>query len=120
FEANFKIKNDPRVTRLGRFLRFTSLDELPQLFNVLRGDLSLIGPRPIVEAEQTKYGAHALTLLSVKPGLSGMWQVYGRSDTTYEQRITMDMHYIDNRSLLLDLKLMVLTPYAVVRGRGAY
>jgi lipopolysaccharide/colanic/teichoic acid biosynthesis glycosyltransferase len=120
FQDNFKIKDDPRVTRVGAFLRKTSLDELPQLFNVLRGDISLIGPRPIVEKEQAKYGVYAAKLLSVKPGLSGMWQVYGRSDTTYPQRIAMDMAYIDNRSLRLDLRLMVLTAYVVLRGRGAY
>jgi lipopolysaccharide/colanic/teichoic acid biosynthesis glycosyltransferase len=120
FQKNFKIKDDPRITRAGSFLRLTSLDELPQLLNVLRGDISLIGPRPIVEAEQAKYGVHAPKLLSVKPGLSGMWQVYGRSDTSYEQRIEMDMTYIDRRSLLLDMKLMVLTAYVVIRGRGAY
>jgi lipopolysaccharide/colanic/teichoic acid biosynthesis glycosyltransferase len=120
FQDNFKLKNDPRVTRVGSFLRRTSLDELPQLFNVLRGDISLIGPRPIVEAEQAKYGPRAGKLLSVKPGLSGLWQVYGRSDTTYHERIDMDMSYIDNRSLWLDLKLTLLTACVVLRGRGAY
>jgi lipopolysaccharide/colanic/teichoic acid biosynthesis glycosyltransferase len=120
FQGNFKIKNDPRVTRVGGFLRKTSLDELPQLFNVLRGDISLIGPRPIVEPERAKYGAYEAKLLSVKPGLSGLWQVYGRSDTTYEQRIQMDMWYIDNRSIWLDLKLIAITAYVVLRGRGAY
>jgi lipopolysaccharide/colanic/teichoic acid biosynthesis glycosyltransferase len=120
FQHNFKIKNDPRVTRLGALLRKTSLDELPQLFNVLRGEISLIGPRPIVEEEREKYGDYCPKLLSVKPGVSGMWQVYGRSDTTYDQRIAMDMSYIDNRSLWLDFKLISLTVYVVLRGRGAY
>jgi lipopolysaccharide/colanic/teichoic acid biosynthesis glycosyltransferase len=82
--------------------------------------MSLIGPRPIVEPERSKYGVYAPKLLSVKPGLSGMWQVYGRSETTYEQRISMDMTYIDNRSLWLDVKLILLTAYVVLRGRGAY
>jgi lipopolysaccharide/colanic/teichoic acid biosynthesis glycosyltransferase len=90
------------------------------LFNILRGDLSLIGPRPIVEPERVKYGAYAGRLLSVKPGLSGMWQVFGRGDTTYEERIAMDMTYIDNRSLWLDLKLILLTVYVVLRGRETY
>jgi lipopolysaccharide/colanic/teichoic acid biosynthesis glycosyltransferase len=120
FEATFKLKNDPRLTRIGRFLRKTSLDELPQLFNVLRGDLSLIGPRPIVPSERAKYGVHLRKLLSVKPGLGGYWQVYGRSDTTYAERIAMDMEYIDNRSLGLDLKLAAMTARVVIEGRGAY
>ncbi len=120
FQSNYKIKNDPRITRFGQFLRKSSLDELPQLYNVLRGDISLIGPRPIVESERVKYGVLATKLLSVKPGLSGMWQVYGRSDTTYEQRIAMDMNYIESRTLWLDLKLMAVTALVVLRGRGAY
>jgi len=120
FEENYKIKHDPRVTRFGAFLRKTSLDELPQLFNILRGDLSLVGPRPIVPSERAKYGEYAEKLLSIKPGLSGLWQVYGRSDTTYDQRIQMDMTYIANQSLWLDLKLMALTVYVVIKGRGAY
>ena len=107
------------VTKLGSLLRKTSLDELPQLFNVLQGDISLIGPRPIVRNEVTKYGCHADKLLSVKPGLSGLWQVYGRSDTTYEERVKLDMTYIDNRSMWLDTMLIFLTMIAVVKGRGA-
>jgi lipopolysaccharide/colanic/teichoic acid biosynthesis glycosyltransferase len=120
FEQSYKLKNDPRLTRIGGFLRKTSLDELPQLINVLRGELSLIGPRPIVPSEVSKYGKTHRKLLSVKPGLGGNWQVYGRSDTTYEERIAMDMEYIDRRSLGLDLKLMVLTARVVLEGRGAY
>jgi len=118
FGANFKIKSDPRVTRLGAFLRKSSLDELPQLWNVLRGDLSLIGPRPIVPHEREKYGWHAETLLSVKPGLGGIWQVYGRSDTNDEERIGMDVRYVETRSAWVDLKLIFLTAYVVARGRG--
>jgi lipopolysaccharide/colanic/teichoic acid biosynthesis glycosyltransferase len=120
YQGNFKIKDDPRLTSIGGFLRKASLDELPQFFNVLRGDISLIGPRPIVEPEQVKYGVYAEKLLSVKPGLSGRWQVSGRAETTYDERIAMDMNYIDNRSLWLDLKLILLTVYVVLRGRETY
>ncbi|MGE3820174.1 MAG: sugar transferase [Isosphaeraceae bacterium] len=120
FATNFKIKNDPRVTRLGALLRRTSLDELPQLWNVLRGEMSLIGPRPIVERELSKYGSHGEKLLTVKPGLGGLWQVSGRSDTTYHERIAMDMTYIESRSLAMDLRLIVQTAMVVILGRGAY
>jgi lipopolysaccharide/colanic/teichoic acid biosynthesis glycosyltransferase len=120
FNENYKIQSDPRVTRVGAILRRTSLDELPQFWNVLRGDMSLIGPRPIVEQELDKYGAHAGRLLSVKPGLGGIWQVSGRSDTSYAERVAMDLRYIETRSLGLDLKLMILTAVVVIRGKGAY
>ena len=120
FAASYKIKEDPRVTRVGAFLRKTSLDELPQLVNVLRGDVSLIGPRPIVRDELARYGPYADLLLSVKPGVSGYWQVYGRSDTTYPERVSMDVSYIANRSPWLDLKLAALTAVVVLTGRGAY
>ncbi len=120
FERNFKLKDDPRVTRFGALLRRSSLDELPQLWNVLRGDISLVGPRPIVTAELAKYGRYAEDLLEVTPGLSGLWQVCGRSETTYEQRIQLDMLYIQNRSTWLDLKLLGLTFFAVFRKLGAY
>jgi lipopolysaccharide/colanic/teichoic acid biosynthesis glycosyltransferase len=120
FSDNYKIRNDPRVTRFGAFLRRTSLDELPQLWNVLKGDMSLIGPRPIVEAELIKYGRRAVRLLTVKPGLGGLWQVSGRSETTYNDRVALDMRYIDSRSLGLDLKLLLLTALTVLKGRGAY
>jgi lipopolysaccharide/colanic/teichoic acid biosynthesis glycosyltransferase len=119
FEEKFKLEDDPRITPLGAFLRRTSLDELPQLLHVLRGEMSLVGPRPIVEAELSKYSIYAKKLLSVKPGLSGLWQVCGRSDTTYPQRVIMDMHYIDHRCLSLDFRLLVLTASAVVRKSGA-
>jgi lipopolysaccharide/colanic/teichoic acid biosynthesis glycosyltransferase len=119
FATRFKIDDDPRVTRTGRFLRRTSLDELPQLINVLRGEMSLIGPRPIVPRELEKYGPHADKLLTVKPGLGGLWQVSGRSDTTYEERVALDMRYIDQRSLALDLRLLFLTALAVLQRRGA-
>jgi lipopolysaccharide/colanic/teichoic acid biosynthesis glycosyltransferase len=119
FEHSYKLKRDPRVTRAGAFLRRTSLDELPQLLHVLRGEMSLVGPRPVVRPELEKYSIYADKLLTVKPGLSGLWQVCGRSDTTYPQRVRMDMHYIDHRSLSLDLRLMLHTVGAVVRKSGA-
>ena len=120
FDRNFKLKDDPRVTPLGALLRRTSLDELPQLWNVLRGDMSLIGPRPVVEPELARYGRHAGRLLTVKPGLGGVWQVNGRSETSYEERVAMDMSYIDSRSMALDLKLLFRTALVVLGGRGAY
>lgn len=120
FEEKFKLEDDPRITPVGNFLRRTSLDELPQLLHVLRGEMSLVGPRPIVESELTKYSIYANKLLSVKPGLSGLWQVCGRSHTTYPQRVMMDMHYIDHRSFALDLQLLLLTASAVVRKSGAW
>jgi exopolysaccharide biosynthesis polyprenyl glycosylphosphotransferase len=116
-----KIKRDPRVTKLGRWLRRYSLDELPQLFNVLRGEMSLVGPRMITAEEAAKYGSHHVNLLTVKPGLTGLWQVSGRSDLSYEDRIRLDLHYIRNYSVWLDLQiLLVQTPSTVIRGNGAY
>ena len=120
FEEKFKLEDDPRITPLGAFLRRTSLDELPQLFHVLRGEMTLVGPRPIVESELSKYSIYANKLLTVKPGLSGLWQVCGRSHTTYPQRVMMDMHYIDHRSLALDARLLLLTASAVIRKSGAW
>lgn len=119
FGENFKLKNDPRITPIGAFLRKTSLDELPQLFNVLRGDMTLIGPRPIVPKELEQYGNSQDTLLSVTPGLSGMWQASGRSETSYSERVAMDMDYIERRSILLDVKLIAKTVIAVLRRNGA-
>ena len=97
FYKNFKLENDPRVTKIGDFLRRTSIDELPQLINILNGSMSIVGPRPIVQKEIDLYGDYANKLFSVVPGLTGYWQANGRSDTTYEERIKMDMYYIDNR-----------------------
>ena len=119
FYKNFKLENDPRVTKIGDFLRRTSLDEIPQLINVLKGDLSLVGPRPIVEKEICKYGQYADKLFSVIPGITGYWQSHGRSDTSYEERIEMDMYYIDNRSILLDIKIMFKTVISVIKKEGA-
>lgn len=120
FHENFKLRCDPRVTRLGAVLRKFSLDELPQLFNVLRGQMTLVGPRMITAPELEKYGEHQYELRKVKPGLTGYWQVYGRQEVSYAERVEMDLNYIRNRSLWLDFKLLGLTPMRVIRGRGAY
>ena len=120
FVANFKLKSDPRVTPLGKALRKFSLDELPQLWNVLRGQMSLVGPRMITAAELEKYGQHKNLLLTVKPGLTGYWQVHGRQQVSYSERVQMDVHYICNWNLGLDIKLLLLTPSRVIRGHGAY
>ena len=119
YYKNFKLDNDPRVTKLGGFLRKTSLDELPQLFNILKGDMTIIGPIPIVEKEISKYGDKAEKLFSVVPGLAGYWQANGRSDTTYEERVEMDMYYIDNMSFWLDAKILFQTAISVLKGEGA-
>ncbi len=119
FDEKFKIDDDPRITRVGRFLRCTSLDELPQFFHVLSGKMSLIGPRPIIDREREKYSIYVGKLLSVRPGLSGLWQVSGRSDTTYSQRVLLDMYYIDNRSISLDLRIFFKTFITVLRKTGA-
>ena len=120
FEKNFKLVSDPRVTKIGRWLRKLSLDEAPQLINVLRGEMTLVGPRMITEPELDKYGPAKALLLSVKPGLTGYWQVYGRQEVDYADRVKMDIFYIQNWSLLLDLRLLLLTPLRVLRGTGAY
>jgi lipopolysaccharide/colanic/teichoic acid biosynthesis glycosyltransferase len=101
-------------------LRKLSLDELPQLFNVLKGQMSLVGPRMISPVELGKYGEHKQLLMSVKPGLTGYWQVNGRQNVGYEERVRMDLHYINNWSLALDLKILLKTPYAVLKKEGAY
>jgi exopolysaccharide biosynthesis polyprenyl glycosylphosphotransferase len=115
-----KIKDDPRITRIGFYLRRYSLDELPQLINVLKGDMSLVGPRIISPPELERYGQWALNLLTVRPGLTGLWQVSGRSDVSYEERVRLDMFYIRNYSIWLDLQLIVQTIPVVFSGRGAY
>jgi Undecaprenyl-phosphate galactose phosphotransferase WbaP len=117
---NFKLRNDPRITMTGRVLRLTSLDELPQLWNVLRGEMSLVGPRPIVRAELLRYGRNASRYLAVKPGLTGLWQVKGRNDTTYRRRVAMDKFYVNNQCMLLDIYILAATPAAVLRRTGAY
>ncbi|MBQ4155236.1 MAG: sugar transferase [Clostridia bacterium] len=120
FMSEFKLENDPRITKVGNFLRKTSLDELPQLFNILKGDLTLIGPRPIVEEELENYGEDADKLLSVKPGLTGYWQAYARNDAIYAtgERQKMELHYVDNRSLIFDIKIFFMTFVSVFRKTG--
>lgn len=117
---NHKLKDDPRVTRIGKFLRKYSLDELPQLFNVVRRDMSLVGPRMISPAEMEKYSKKGINLLTVKPGITGMWQVSGRSDVSYEERVRMDMYYVRNWTIWLDAQLLMQTIPVVLKGRGAY
>lgn len=120
FEATHKLRDDPRVTRVGRFLRRTSLDELPQLGNVLLGHMSLVGPRPIVAAEIARYGTVYSVYKQVRPGMTGYWQANGRSDTTYDERVGMDNFYITNWTPWLDLVILLQTIRVVVMGRGAY
>ena len=119
FEKNYKLQNDPRVTRVGKFLRKTSLDELPQILNILKGDLAIIGPRPVVKKELEKYENKKDKFLSVKPGLTGYWAANGRSDTTYAERVKMELYYIDNMSLLMDIKIFFKTIIAVLKKEGA-
>lgn len=119
FEENQKLQHDPRITKLGSFLRKTSLDELPQMLNILKGEMSFVGPRPVVKGEIEKYGANKGKFLSVKPGLTGYWQVNGRSNTTYEERMNMELYYVDNCSLWLDIKIFFKTFIAVFKKEGA-
>ena len=115
----FKLKDDPRVTLFGRLFRKTSLDELPQLFNVFSGDMALIGPRPIVEKEIQHYGDAYKVFSSVRPGITGLWQVSGRSDTGYERRVALDAYYVLNWSPWMDLWILIRTVFAVLLMRGA-
>jgi undecaprenyl-phosphate galactose phosphotransferase len=119
WEANHKLRNDPRITRVGRFLRKSSLDELPQVFNVLLGDMSLVGPRPIVRSERRRYGDHIRLYERWRPGMTGLWQVEGRSLASYPERVRMDAWYAENRSLYLDVALLIRTVPVVFCGRGA-
>jgi lipopolysaccharide/colanic/teichoic acid biosynthesis glycosyltransferase len=120
FERNFKLKNDPRITRSGSLLRKFSLDELPQLFNILLGQMSFVGPRMFTARELSKYGPYKDLIFSVRPGLTGYWQVNGRQNVPYEERVKMDAFYIQNWSLGLDFKILLLTPFKVLRREGAY
>jgi lipopolysaccharide/colanic/teichoic acid biosynthesis glycosyltransferase len=117
---NHKIRNDPRITRVGAFLRKYSLDELPQLINVLKREMSMVGPRMISPAEVSMYKQFDMNLLTVLPGITGLWQVSGRSDISYEERVRLDMYYVRNWSIWLDLQLLFQTIPAVLKGRGAY
>ena len=119
YEENYKLSDDPRITKVGKILRKTSLDELPQLINILKGDLSIIGPRPVVANELKKYGTNIKKFLSVTPGLTGYWAANGRSCTSYEQRMQMELYYIDNLSLKMDVKVFFKTIVAVIKRKGA-
>jgi lipopolysaccharide/colanic/teichoic acid biosynthesis glycosyltransferase len=120
FQKNYKLVNDPRVTRTGRFLRKTSLDELPQLCNVIVGQMSLVGPRSITHEELDKYGQMRHLLLTVKPGMSGYWQTEGRQKVSYQERVNMDIRYVQNWTLLWDLRILLKTPQVVLKGEGAH
>ena len=116
----FKIRNDPRLTRVGRFIRRYSLDELPQLINVLHGEMSLIGPRPTCRAKSITIKEWMTKRLSVSPGLTGLWQVSGRSDLTFDEMVLLDIYYVENWSMGLDLSILLRSIPAVIRARGAY
>ena len=120
WERDFKLKDDPRITKVGNFLRRTSLDELPQLINVIKGEMSLVGPRPIVTAEIEKYNDYFRDFCLVPPGITGMWQVNGRNDTTYEERVLMDSWYVRNWSVWIDMVYLLKTIGVVIKGKGAY
>jgi len=116
----FKISRDPRVTKWGRFLRKSSFDELPQLISVFKGDMSLVGPRPPLLEESAYYSSRAWRRLSVKPGLTGLWQVSGRSDLSFQRQVELDLEYIEKQSVYLDLKILLKTIPVVISGKGAY
>ncbi len=122
FAKDFKLKNDPRITKLGRFLRRSSLDELPQFINVLRGEMSVVGPRPIVRDELRRYGYRMNEVLAVRPGMTGLWQVSGRNNLTYNQRVRLDLRYSRSRNFLMDFGIVLQTIMVVLnpRDRGAY
>jgi Undecaprenyl-phosphate galactose phosphotransferase WbaP len=120
WELEFKLRDDIRITRIGRFLRRTSLDELPQLLNVVRGEMSLVGPRPVVEEELVRYGDDVRYYLMARPGMTGLWQVSGRNDTDYATRVSLDVSYVKSWSLRRDLGILIRTVKVVVTGSGAY
>jgi undecaprenyl-phosphate galactose phosphotransferase len=120
WERDFKLRDDVRITRLGRFIRRTSIDELPQLWNVVRGDMSLVGPRPVVEKELERYGDAAAYYLRVLPGITGPWQVSGRNETDYGTRISLDVAYVRNWTFVGDIVILFKTVGVVLHGRGAY
>jgi lipopolysaccharide/colanic/teichoic acid biosynthesis glycosyltransferase len=122
FQRDCKLKRDPRITWIGRFLRATSLDEFPQFLNVLKGDMSVVGPRPVVVEELARYGKHADEVFSIRPGITGLWQVSGRNNIPYPRRVQIDLHYLKHRNLLLDLHIVVKTIGVVIfpKNNGAY
>jgi len=120
WERDHKLTDDPRVTQIGRFLRKTSLDELPQLLNVLVGDMSVVGPRPIVRAEMVRYGEKFRHYRSVRPGLTGLWQISGRSDCSYPERVALDARYVEEWSLKTDVAILLKTVPAVLKQQGSY
>jgi exopolysaccharide production protein ExoY len=120
WDRDFKLRNDPRITRLGHFLRKSSLDELPQLFNVLRGEMRLVGPRPIVQQEVPRYGRWFANYCSVPPGITGLWQISGRNETGYRRRVAIDVSYVRARNMMFDLKILILTIPAVLLRKGAH
>lgn len=122
FEENFKLKHDPRITKIGRFLRLTSLDEFPQFWNVLMGDMSVVGPRPLVVQELPKYGKHIDKVLTIRPGITGLWQVSGRNDIPYPRRIQIDLYYVNFKNFWMDLWIVVKTIGIVIfpKNNGAY
>ncbi len=122
FEDNFKLKQDPRITMIGRFLRLTSLDEFPQFWNVLKGDMSVVGPRPLVPEELPRYGRYMEKVLTIRPGITGLWQVSGRNDIPYDRRVQMDVYYVNSRNFWLDFWLVMKTIGVIVfpKNNGAY
>ena len=122
FEQTQKIKNDPRITTIGKLLRKTSLDELPQFINVLKNEMSIVGPRPIVNKEKKKYGKNLKKVLSVRPGITGLWQVSGRNNLTYKTRVKLDINYVENYNILMDLRILIRTIGVILfpLDRGAY
>jgi lipopolysaccharide/colanic/teichoic acid biosynthesis glycosyltransferase len=120
FAKTQKIKDDPRVTRVGKFLRKSSLDEFPQLFNVISSEMTLVGPRPVTKVELARYGKYQHMVLSLKPGVTGLWQVSGRSDVSYEERVRLDSYYVENWSLWLDISTIIRTIKVLIKHDGAY
>ncbi|KGG11967.1 MULTISPECIES: sugar transferase, partial [Prochlorococcus] len=122
FERDFKIRNDPRVTPVGKFLRRSSLDELPQFINVLKGDMSVVGPRPIIQEEVIRYGECMNEVNAIKPGITGLWQISGRNNLSYKRRVDLDIAYVRKRSLLMDFRIIIRTIFVLLfpRDRGAY
>ena len=119
WQENFKLENDPRITRIGKFLRKTSLDELPQLYNILIGNLSFVGPRPVTKEKKKKYGENKVKVLSVSPGLTGWWACNGRSNIDYEERMKLELYYVDHASLSLDIKILFKTVGVIDTDEGA-